>query len=896
MLMPSLKRTLGAGLLVFFISIMLVAAVLYTPFASGLRTAVAAYALTEALERQVEIGGDVTVGLGPLIGFSASDIRLARRDPAANETPWHAIDHVDVKIPLHALLSGDPKPSAILLRGVTVYLAGELPENAEDDAVSNLGNFAGLPTRLLTDPMSEDLVLEDIVLIDPDKGNGWGYEIVVDKLSSQASASRSDLLVEAKLRVDDTPATLLAVFTNPHNSADGSKTGPFDLQIGLPGGELRTSGDLDLRQPIAAVAAKLEVSISSLGNLLDLLDLRRVIEGTASMTASHAGSIDALAMTELQLDLQLENIASVSISGAVQNMVSGEGADLEFAVDVETGRSQDIAPQSVFQVDVERFSGAIKGDRERFFIADLTVQTNLASGELQRIGPVQVDRIVRDPEGKLALLGLSVVAGQSDPPVYAFDGNMRDALQLQGIDVEGRFNLDTAQLLGWPDPDQKGDLGRLQGTLSLSDESGTLSMTHLKLAAQETSFFSLALDRQDFEKGGDIYPAIRAAVNVPDIASLGNRLGLEAVTQGQANFTGHAYYGSEEVGFSGELAVDETRLSGDLSARRADGYIALNGGIFSELVHLKDIQRTVRTALFLSGGQDNQGNEVSVEIDTDLMDALSADLTIQVDRIAEAGEAASGLEAQLSYRERLVRLDPVRFQFIGGSAESSLDVDLKSEAPNFSLDGRIEKLKLGALLSYLGLDPIVTGSVYASYDIKGAGVSFDQIIKSVSGKTAVSVWGGTVGSRIIDLSGMSLIRWMFGSGNGDGTAKLVCAKVPMSFKNGVGSSRSIVIETDNVQIVGGGSVDLKNGTIVLEFVPRAKRPDLVEIVTTFAVRGPLAGPEIVVLSGGGAGRAVAEIVSTPLNILGAVFGAGGAGNDNAGSEKPCVIPKASGPK
>jgi hypothetical protein len=89
---------------------------------------------------------------------------------------------------------------------------------------------------------------------------------------------------------------------------------------------------------------------------------------------------------------------------------------------------------------------------------------------------------------------------------------------------------------------------------------------------------------------------------------------------------------------------------------------------------------------------------------------------------------------------------------------------------------------------------------------------------------------------------------------------------------------------------------LKNGTIVLEFVPRAKRPDLVEIVTTFAVRGPLAGPEIVVLSGGGAGRAVAEIVSTPLNILGAVFGAGEAANDNAGSEKPCVIPKAGGPK
>jgi len=891
-----LKRAVVVFAVVFLSGAAFIATVLYAPFAKGYRTDLMAGLLGGALERSVEIEGDVSVGLSEGLALAVTDLKLLRVDPAPSDESRHSIAYASLRIPYGALLSGSFAASEVVLRGATVYLAERLPDDVETDTASNLHDYARLPSSLLTDPLSKGLTLEDIRFVVPDTGDGWGYDIHLDRVSAQAPGDGEQLEIAAEVRLGETPATLSANFTNPHQQPSDARTGPFNLELRFPAATARLEGTLDVSNPVATLNATSSMSVDSLGGLQDLFDLKRVIEGTATYSASYDGPLDALAATEMKLDLALDNVALVQVVGEVGNLSMGEAADLSFDVDLSPLQTLGGPCPQVFDVEVQRFAGLIKGDRERFFITELVVQTNVASGELQRIGPIHIERVVKDPEGRLGLLGIKVQSGDPDDPVYAFSGNLRDTLQLKDIDVTGRFNLDLAQLFVWPDPDGSGDLGRLSGELALSDAGGSLSMTELSAAATGADFFALDLERDDLEREGTLYPAIRAEINVPDLKALGTRLDLANVVAGSAEFSGQAYYSREEVGVLGDLNVDKTHVGGDVSARKMDGDFHLSGGVQSDLLYLKDVRKAIEIAQFLFGSITRAAEKDNIEIAADVIRDLSAELTIKIDRIAEAGKAASGLGAELTYRDDVVLLDPLTFRFIGGSVNSTLKADLTGESPRLAVGGRIDKLNLGTLLTNLGLNPIVSGSLNASYDLTGAGRSLDQFVKTMSGRTAVSVWGGEIGNRIIDLSGMNLISWAF-SGSGDSnTAKLVCAVLPMSFKNGRGSSQSLVIETENVQIAGGGTVDLKREVMDLSFVPRAKSARLVEIVTTFAVRGPLNNPEVVVLSGGGAGRAVAEVLTAPISIFGAIFSGGQAEEVLPAKSKPCVLQKAKGPK
>ncbi|CTQ72666.1 hypothetical protein [Roseibium alexandrii] len=118
--------------------------------------------------------------------------------------------------------------------------------------------------------------------------------------------------------------------------------------------------------------------------------------------------------------------------------------------------------------------------------------------------------------------------------------------------------------------------------------------------------------------------------------------------------------------------------------------------------------------------------------------------------------------------------------------------------------------------------------------------------------------GGHFPDRLIELSGLSVFTWLM-SGNAEQGAKLVCAVLPLRFKSGSASGNSIVVETENVQIVGGGSVNFKNGNLDLAFLPRAKKKQLVEIVSPFEIKGNLLDPELIVKDSG-AGRAMGEVL------------------------------------
>jgi hypothetical protein len=141
-------------------------------------------------------------------------------------------------------------------------------------------------------------------------------------------------------------------------------------------------------------------------------------------------------------------------------------------------------------------------------------------------------------------------------------------------------------------------------------------------------------------------------------------------------------------------------------------------------------------------------------------------------------------------------------------------------------------------------------------------------MRTLSGRIELAVDEGRIGSRLIDLTAQDIVGWLFARG---ADTRLVCAASVIAFASGSGTVEGLVLKTDNVQLVGTGTIDLGRETIDLAFVPRPRANRLFGRGTPFTIQGPLERPSVAVGSAIGiAKRAVIETLTLPLNVLGAL--------------------------
>ena len=119
-----------------------------------------------------------------------------------------------------------------------------------------------------------------------------------------------------------------------------------------------------------------------------------------------------------------------------------------------------------------------------------------------------------------------------------------------------------------------------------------------------------------------------------------------------------------------------------------------------------------------------------------------------------------------------------------------------------------------------------------------------------------------------------------------GESRIECFSAKLAFKPGLATLQSAAVETDEVIVKATGMIDFKKDTIDIEATPKALKPNLIPIVSPFAIRGPLSAPKVEI-KGGVAGRAVAETLALPFNTLGTLLGVDKSGPKPRGPSNDC---------
>jgi len=846
----------GAGIL---------AALAYLPFLAPQRRLAVEQLIERVVDRPVAISGDVLLVPGAVTSVDIAGMTVGA---SSSGTGFEKLTVGDASLRFQLLpaLRGDFQVEG--LSANRIELTTPPPSDAAEQALPVSSFLLGL-ARVLDSQGTRDLQLRDVTITESDDPNGWGARYKLTELIAKEGATAGERVITADGTINGKPAKIAGTFEAATAAADGEPNRKFKITVSLPGYTSESAGTL--KADGSALDATFTADVSSLGDMLELFLLKREFDGTAKLTTSLSGPADALAAKPIKVAATLSTGEQLTIDGQIANFSQGTGVDITFAADLRRSDGSAPQPSSAFDIKLDRITGGATGDILSLTLANLVFATNLADADLARIGPVSVEKVTRDKDGRLAFRGLHILSGDPKNPSLDLKGDVLDVLNQSGISLAGSFDLDALELAtGKPAPPS---IGNLAGSLSIADPSGALQLRELKAGLTGEGPLELKVEMPTPAEGTTSSP-VQVKLAVADLSALAEAFGAQAPSGGSLSFEGSVAV-VDELTVEGKAAIGESPVTVDLHQDVTGDKSVFRGKVASSALRLSDL-RSLGALSDIAGKLGDGGEQPTESKPSAPPSWLDAELDVTATLVGEQGGEPTDVAARLVYGNGQAALDPFTIDYAGGTLKASTVIDLSGDTPEVTLDGQAQKLEVAQLLSKLGGTPLIDAPLGAQLKLDGSGLDEQALASTVSGNVAVTLGSGKVATSLIDLAGESIVSWLFSSGSG---AELVCAEAALTLKAGQGTVDRVVIETTNVQLIGTGTLDLGGDKIDISFAPRPLHERLIEVVTPFKVHGKLSSPKISTGSTVGlAGRAVVEALSLPINALGALVGFGSKGN------------------
>lgn len=225
----------------------------------------------------------------------------------------------------------------------------------------------------------------------------------------------------------------------------------------------------------------------------------------------------------------------------------------------------------------------------------------------------------------------------------------------------------------------------------------------------------------------------------------------------------------------------------------------------------------------------------------------------------------------------VLQLDPISLGVAGGSIAGTIKIDSNLTPAAFNARLDVRGAQLNQLFPTIETTKSSLGKVSGKFDLNGRGNSAAQMLGGASGDVAMLMGRGEISNILLEFMGLDggeVIKFLV---RGDRNVQLRCAAAAFDVKQGVMTSRAIVLDTSDTVINGRGQVSFANETLDLVLDPAPKDFSILSFRSPLKIGGtfaaPTASPDKAALAGR-AGIALALAAINPLLALAATVETG----------------------
>jgi len=278
---------------------------------------------------------------------------------------------------------------------------------------------------------------------------------------------------------------------------------------------------------------------------------------------------------------------------------------------------------------------------------------------------------------------------------------------------------------------------------------------------------------------------------------------------------------------------------------------------------------------------------------TEKWKALDADVRFTADRIVKTADLPlSKLNTHLTMNNGVLTLNPLNFNFAGGSVSSHIKLDAsagsngKGDAIKATLDATARQIKVKQLFPQVEkIQQATAGDIYAETKLSATGDSVAEMLAKSNGEVKGLVSEGVVSKLLLEEAGLNVGNIIITKLFGDKQVQLNCLASDLAVTNGVAQTRTFVLDTEEAIVDIDGWVNLSNEQMNLRVKPETKGLRLFTLRTPFYVKGTFKKPDLsldkkVLALKGGAAAALAVVAAPAAALLPLI-------NTGPGQESPC---------
>lgn len=231
----------------------------------------------------------------------------------------------------------------------------------------------------------------------------------------------------------------------------------------------------------------------------------------------------------------------------------------------------------------------------------------------------------------------------------------------------------------------------------------------------------------------------------------------------------------------------------------------------------------------------------------------------------------------------VLQLEPISLGIAGGTVAGSIRIDANLVPAGFSTRLDVRAVQLNQLFPAVETTKSSLGKISGQFDLKGRGNSLAQMLGTSSGDVAVLMGKGEMSNILLEFMGLDggeIIKFLV---RGDRNVRLRCAAAAFEVKQGLMTTKTIVLDTTDTVINGRGTINLADETLDLILDPAPKDRSILSLRSPLKIGGtfasPSAGPDKGALAGR-AGIALALGVINPLLALAATIETGPGQDEN----------------
>jgi hypothetical protein len=291
-----------------------------------------------------------------------------------------------------------------------------------------------------------------------------------------------------------------------------------------------------------------------------------------------------------------------------------------------------------------------------------------------------------------------------------------------------------------------------------------------------------------------------------------------------------------------KAAIGASALSGEASLAVRGVRPKLSATLSASMIDLTELLRRKATATARSGGDDRV-------FDTDplplaALKTADADISLNAKAVKSTVVTLQDLSVRLMLDDGTLRVEPFAFDLGGGHVGGNADLSTRQAPAGLAINLDARHLDFGKLLAQISGSDILAGRGDLAVAAHGSGGSVRAIMASLDGTSSLVIGRGVIKNRYADLVGADVFREAFAWTQGKQDSKLTCMVSRFDIRNGVATSRDLLIDTDDVTIVGEGKVNLGSERLDLELTPRPKESSLLNLAVPIDIGGTFKQPTI----------------------------------------------------